>query len=448
MTIKLAWQQLKGLNGIAPSGGQPADIDSFGGFLVGSVEEESIYVTRNIFVMALDWTVYDTTLNSNCVIPAIIGFGVAFPWDIHQNISAVPAIIADAVIVADPEYLISIQSLGFPDAVSVIEEEGSHALMPKVIASAVAITDDILESTIIIPAKVAHGLIVFNVNFLISRVLLPMEVVYGAIGPFAINVIPKIAGSGTMVTGSVTDPFVNKVYLPKIVAIGTFLHGFSSHQSMLSITGNGAAVTGQEISSSQSLPMILAQELLYEETVGDSFDVIPFWIASGALIESVDGLHFEAVSMHTERQALVEYSNFEFNSFAKFNGVFIAASENGIFELAGDKDDGVDIDSVIRTGTTDFGSQHLKRVTQMHVSYITEGNLLLSTITDKAFANQYTLKQTPEVGLHPVRVLLGRGVMARHWQFEIRNVSGCDFSLNEMQCDPIDVQRKVGGVHA
>jgi hypothetical protein len=149
--------------------------------------------------------------------------------------------------------------------------------------------------------------------------------------------------------------------------------------------------------------------------------------------------------MHTESQALSTYTNYPFNSFAKFNGVYLGASDAGIFALAGANDAGAPIDAVARLGITDFGTTHIKRVDNMYVGYRTDGELLLRVTTCDNSTYDYTLASTGAAGLYNRRVQVGKGLNARYWQFEIQNVDGAEFELNSVDIAFSALTRRVGG---
>jgi hypothetical protein len=152
-----------------------------------------------------------------------------------------------------------------------------------------------------------------------------------------------------------------------------------------------------------------------------------------------------ALVMHTERQALTQYTNYPFNSFAAFNGVFLGASDAGVFTLSGSTDNGAPIQSAARVGITDFGTSHLKRVERVYIGMRASGRMLLRVITDERWTRDYAIAAPSDPGLHGAHVKLGRGLEARYWQFEIRNRDGSDFSLDIVEPKLIKLPRRVGG---
>lgn len=157
----------------------------------------------------------------------------------------------------------------------------------------------------------------------------------------------------------------------------------------------------------------------------------------------------QTFAMHTETMALTQYSNFPFNSFAQFNGVYLGASDAGIFALTGATDNGAAINAYARVGITDFATSHLKRVDRAYVGYRSDGDLVLRIITDEVQQRDYLMRRTVATpGIHGNLVRFGKGLAARYWQFEVRNVNGSDFDLNIVELKPTTLRRRFGGLDA
>lgn len=152
--------------------------------------------------------------------------------------------------------------------------------------------------------------------------------------------------------------------------------------------------------------------------------------------------------MQTERGALTRYTNYPFNSFAAFNGVFLGACDDGVFALTGADDAGTAIAAAARVGITDFGTSHLKRIERIYVGYRSTGRMVLRVITEERWTRDYALAPATHAGLHGAHVRLGRGLEARYWQFELQNDAGGDFDQDMMEMKPIKLKRRVGGGNA
>ena len=206
--------------------------------------------------------------------------------------------------------------------------------------------------------------------------------------------------------------------------------------------------SGVVATSVVTLPLFVQTSSGYTPAVGVSVNVsLPLIIATATGIEST-GANFTTITMHTESQALSTYSNYPFNSFAKLNGVYLGASDAGIFALAGNTDAGVPIAASVRFGVTDFGSTKLKRVDGAYVAYRTDGDLVLRVTTDETITYDYALAAAGVAGAVGVKgnhVRVGKGLNARFWQFEVSNVNGSDFDLNSLDVKYGLLKRKVGG---
>jgi hypothetical protein len=188
-----------------------------------------------------------------------------------------------------------------------------------------------------------------------------------------------------------------------------------------------------------------------EQAVGTVRLVLPMLLlrATGgqndASVANPDGNVFPAMVMHTETGALWDYLNFPFNSLCQFNGVYLGASAEGVFALAGDTDNGALIDAAARVGITDFGTSFLKRIDRCYVGYRTDGNLVLRVFTDEINIRDYLITAYGKDGLHGNHTRIGKGLAARYWQFELRNQNGADFELNALELKPTHLRRRIGG---
>lgn len=195
---------------------------------------------------------------------------------------------------------------------------------------------------------------------------------------------------------------------------------------------------------SMTLPVLKLDSRGYGPQVGVAQLVLPMLQLQVTGYES-DGKRYSTLAMHTETKALWTYDNFHFNSYAKFNGVYLGASDDGIFALSGATDNGKLIQAAARVGITDFGTSFLKRVDRAYVGYRTDGNLIVRVFTDEVHVRDYLLASSHSIGLHGNHTRIGKGLAARYWQFEIRNQHGADFQLNVIELKPTHLRRRIGG---
>ena len=140
--------------------------------------------------------------------------------------------------------------------------------------------------------------------------------------------------------------------------------------------------------------------------------------------------------VNTKDQAFSEYQNFPFNSLCASGGRYFAVAEDGLYELAGETDAGAPIQAGIKTGLLDLGTHFIKDVKAAYIGYNSTGKLLLHvTTTQKGRKEQwwYELKQEAADSLRDGRVTVGRGLRSKYWQFEVVNLDGADFELDDIQ---------------
>jgi len=137
--------------------------------------------------------------------------------------------------------------------------------------------------------------------------------------------------------------------------------------------------------------------------------------------------------MNLFNQAISTYSNFNFNSIACFNGVYLGATDTGIYTLGGDKDNGTEIDSKIKTGSMEFGESVLKYARDIWITHRTDGYLKLKLSVDED-ATTNIEKQTSIVNdeIREERIKPPRGLRGRFYTMELNNFSGADFDIDSM----------------
>lgn len=228
--------------------------------------------------------------------------------------------------------------------------------------------------------------------------------------------------------------------------------GSTGGSARIALTLRGMALaiaggTGTIGTASMALPVHRVSAAGVTNVVGEVVLTVPLLVLHATGARAV-GANYGTVVMHTESNTLTTYSNYEFNSFAQFNGVYLGAKSDGIFALSGATDNGALIAAAAKVGITDFATSHLKRVERCYVGYSTSGEMILRVITDGDKSRDYLLTPTGKNGVHGNHVRIGRGVEARYWQFEILNKGGADFELDMLEFKPTVLRRRVGGGNA
>ena len=147
--------------------------------------------------------------------------------------------------------------------------------------------------------------------------------------------------------------------------------------------------------------------------------------------------------LNTRKNALTEY-DWAFNSYATFNGKVLACNASGVVELGTQAaDNTTDIVSRVRTGQHDLGVSFLKRVPRVYLGGGATGDLTFRVITSEQGTRSYLLPWLHVVGTTQCRVPIGKGIKGRRFQFEVENVAGSSFDVNDVLAYPTALKKRV-----
>lgn len=127
----------------------------------------------------------------------------------------------------------------------------------------------------------------------------------------------------------------------------------------------------------------------------------------------------------------------DFNSLCKIGDKWVFANNQGLFEIGGaDDDNGTDIDAFFEPITTDFGIPNPKRARYLYIGFESSGELEIDVSFDGKPAE--TIRIFPDknkTGQQRVRVTVSRKNQGRYVTIQVRNVDGCDFSIDHIAID-------------
>lgn len=172
-------------------------------------------------------------------------------------------------------------------------------------------------------------------------------------------------------------------------------------------------------------------------------------LADGAVMYCtlrLGGMDYQGWVLNAQLRAVTEYRNVPFDSFAILGGRTYAAGDGGIFELAGDTDDGQPISAWFRPFLTDFGTQKMKRVTDIWLGTSATG-LFVKVYTRNPATGQMTEDVYPVEYIHgdgtdKGRVKVGRGLTSNWWTLTVCNVAGADFAIDGIDWKPLILDRR------
>ena len=234
-------------------------------------------------------------------------------------------------------------------------------------------------------------------------------------------------------------------------SLGNFFHGSLADGlgvlAALNVSARTAPILAEHLGLSDSLTPRLLLNVVTADTIDISADDAIQMLYTADMLDGVEisalylspGGEYSAWVMNTRTGWVTEYSNYQFNSFAQHGHTYLGASETGLYELAGNTDDGAAIISRIKSGYMQFGGPKLSRLAAAYLAARGEGDYVLRILTGEGAVYNYAVSTQ---NMHTAKVHMGKGQRARYFAFELIS-SGQDFDLDTLEFVPIVVQRRV-----
>jgi len=154
----------------------------------------------------------------------------------------------------------------------------------------------------------------------------------------------------------------------------------------------------------------------------------------------------QTIRTNLKNSASTQYTNFNYTSMCRFNGVMLGAGQGGLFKACcGTDDNGTNIDAYFIPVLTNFGDPRPKRLRHAYVSGgdFTGDTKFTVTGDEKTVSPEYTILRESTEGQQRRRVTLGRGLSFTYGSFKFMNVTGSDFSIDSVH---LDIEQKQHGI--
>lgn len=132
-----------------------------------------------------------------------------------------------------------------------------------------------------------------------------------------------------------------------------------------------------------------------------------------------------------------------FDSFATLQGAVFGANAAGIFEITGDTDDGVAIDSSIIVGRSASRAPNVKRFSYGYVYGVSDDVLIVRVADDDATVYNYETERVLGTVVRSQRFKVGKGLKMHYWQFALENQGGTYFEVEHVDLLPAILERWV-----
>jgi len=259
---------------------------------------------------------------------------------------------------------------------------------------------------------------------------------------FRVTAPPGTGGGGD-------NPGVPTAYVQTISDTGTL-----GDSKLLSVKRLAQIIEAMTVNSLMSNVLTIMVEETAELAAGDVLELDARYMAT--LVEQVDVYALVKTSsdlaqgwvMNTEgTQPVSEYSNFEFSSLTYYQGEMYGTTDTGLFKMGGDTDDGVKITSELSSLLLDMGSSRMKRIRSAYLGYTSTNELVLKVRSvDDGQLSEHWYKAAPVTSAEAPRegyVRVGQGLRSRYWQFELTNVDGGDFEIDQLEMYPLYLGRRI-----
>lgn len=144
--------------------------------------------------------------------------------------------------------------------------------------------------------------------------------------------------------------------------------------------------------------------------------------------------------LNIKNKAMTIYGNYIFNSMCHFNGKNIGAKSNGLFELTGSYDNGVQIEWNFRTGLLDLEIGRMKKLLQLWFGYKATGDIKLKTIYADGQEYEYDLQSYSD-SEHGSRVKIGKGIRTRYLSLDVSGDIPAEFDVIKLHFNRPGPQR-------
>lgn len=219
----------------------------------------------------------------------------------------------------------------------------------------------------------------------------------------------------------------------RIEAAGTLAGSFRA----LSLSSTG--VMGQVGSLAGQLQPITAELTGGVQLTGSVAAALARMLGSFAGAQAL-GAGLDSWAMNTRNNAVTKYPAYPANSYARYNGTYLAAGPSGLLILDGDAND---TPWMMRTGQLDDKKAKLKRLSELLLGARYDAPVRIKVWLDDDTYYEYMLPDNGRAALQQVRAKIGKGMRSRYYKIELSGESG-RFEIDSLQATMPETTRRIG----
>lgn len=253
---------------------------------------------------------------------------------------------------------------------------------------------------------------------------------YGAAALYGITVAEALEAQDTLARflgGAVSD----SVTVTPITSAAKLLTPVETDSVTISETAAPAFLMSATMVEGVDITAADAIQMIFGPTVTEDIEIGAAFISPGNSVTTW--------ALNPRAGAVTEYTNYDFNSFAKNGRSYLGAADDGLYRLDGDTDDGTDIIAELQSGMLQMAGSRFSSFKAIYVGMRGAGDFVLKL--DAGDGRTYTYNFTSK-DMETTRVRLGKGLRARYFSFTLTS-TGSDFDLQDIEFVPILARRRV-----
>lgn len=200
-------------------------------------------------------------------------------------------------------------------------------------------------------------------------------------------------------------------------------------------TASSSVTTG--VSTALAVNSVGAAQSFYTTNLVTTSTVADTGNASNDVFSALPVLR-EAWVMNTENAAMSRYAGLPVGSMAVLGSRILALGDGGLYEFTGSTDDGAPIVTSVKTGRSMLGTEALKRLGDIIISYVCAGVMTVRVSAyGGAVSGSFDYDMPPRSADAPRgnRLQVGKGLVSRYFQFEFIGKNGAQFDVDSVSAD-------------